>query len=620
MYTLLKKKAFIALAFVLMTSSAARTQVKTSGTDFWFGFLYGFFPDDFRIMVASEKGSHCKLSMPGTGLFDEFVIPPDSSIILEYSFGSAYVEIIDSQHISQNSVHITSDNPVTVYAIKSRMYDSDGTLVFPVNALGKDYMIKTATSPTFIVLATKDQTVVEIIPAAPTIMGNAVGVPISITLNQGEYYQVISNWGTLTGSTIRVQNPGDCHRIAVFEGDICSFIPNDTLACNHLFEQSLPVETWGKEFITIPFLGRDNYLLTITAKENNTQVSLNNGQAILLNAGESLDTIQSVVVNHIITSQPVKVIQYSTGSLYDNMTGDPSAVHIPPLSSMENHVPFSPLFTEMIVNSYINLVTQTANINDIEIDGIPVPATDFITIPQDPAYSYLQKSISPGNHTLKSQQGGFSAYAYGFGLYDAYAMQLGGFYGITTLPQVIFKGDTIPASLFTDTLTCHDTLWYYLPDISPFSQVEWSVNGDPYTSDNPVMITGIKAGTNTVDLVYTWLDDPCGPDTSSGSTYTFFSAMTQVEKVHIPNIFTPNHDGTNDEWFIQVEPLMAPDGRIFVYNRWGMLVWQGEDLFSAWDGMSNGVPADEGTYYYVIDPGFVCIESAVLKGFITLTR
>lgn len=500
------------------------------------------------------------------------------------------------------------------------MYDSDGTLVLPVNALGKDYMIKAAALSTFLVLATQDHTDIEIIPTAPTIMGNATGVPIHITLNQGEYYQVVSNWGSLTGSTVRVQNPGDCHRIAVFEGNICAFIPNDTVACNHLFEQSLPVETWGTEFITIPFQDRGNYLLTITAKENNTQISLNNGPVLILNAGESLDTMQSVVVNHILTSQPVKVIQYSTGSTYDNMTGDPTAVHIPPLVSTESHVSFSPLYTEMIVSSYINLVTETAYINDLEIDGVSVPATDFITVPQNPAYSYLQKTVSPGNHTLKSQQGGFTAYVYGFGLYDAYAMQLGGFYDISTLPQVIYKGDTIPASLFTDTLACHDTLWYYLPDVSPFSQVEWSINGGPYISDNPVMITGIKAGTNTIDLVYTWLNDKCGPDTSSASTYTFFSAMTQVEKVHIPNIFTPNYDGINDEWFIQVEPVLASDGRISVYNRWGMLVWQGEDLFSAWNGMSNGLPADEGTYYYVIDPGFVCLENAILKGFITLTR
>lgn len=64
MYTLLKNTAFVALAFVLMASSAAHAQLQTSGTDFWFGFLYGFFPDDFQIIVASEKGSHCKLSMP----------------------------------------------------------------------------------------------------------------------------------------------------------------------------------------------------------------------------------------------------------------------------------------------------------------------------------------------------------------------------------------------------------------------------------------------------------------------------------------------------------------------------------------------------------------------------
>jgi gliding motility-associated-like protein len=57
----------------------------------------------------------------------------------------------------------------------------------------------------------------------------------------------------------------------------------------------------------------------------------------------------------------------------------------------------------------------------------------------------------------------------------------------------------------------------------------------------------------------------------------------------LPNIFTPNGDGIND--------IFLPNFHIKVYNRWGLLLYEGSD---GWDGRYKGRMMSAGTYYYVL--------------------
>jgi gliding motility-associated-like protein len=66
----------------------------------------------------------------------------------------------------------------------------------------------------------------------------------------------------------------------------------------------------------------------------------------------------------------------------------------------------------------------------------------------------------------------------------------------------------------------------------------------------------------------------------------------------VPNVFTPNGDGKNDEFRVAYRSLR--DFHIWVYNRWGKLVYDWTDPAKGWDGTINGRKAAEGAYFYVI--------------------
>jgi gliding motility-associated-like protein len=69
--------------------------------------------------------------------------------------------------------------------------------------------------------------------------------------------------------------------------------------------------------------------------------------------------------------------------------------------------------------------------------------------------------------------------------------------------------------------------------------------------------------------------------------------------LEIPNAFSPNGDGINDRW--NIDGLKArPACQIEVYNRWGQTVYKSVGYTIGWNGLRQGKPVSEGTYYYVI--------------------
>jgi gliding motility-associated-like protein len=68
--------------------------------------------------------------------------------------------------------------------------------------------------------------------------------------------------------------------------------------------------------------------------------------------------------------------------------------------------------------------------------------------------------------------------------------------------------------------------------------------------------------------------------------------------LEVPNTFTPNGDGANDEFRVVYKSIK--EFHCWVYNRWGKLVYKWDDPAKGWDGTINGRPASVGAYYYVI--------------------
>ncbi|MEM1321427.1 MAG: gliding motility-associated C-terminal domain-containing protein, partial [Bacteroidota bacterium] len=70
-------------------------------------------------------------------------------------------------------------------------------------------------------------------------------------------------------------------------------------------------------------------------------------------------------------------------------------------------------------------------------------------------------------------------------------------------------------------------------------------------------------------------------------------------RIYIPNAFSPNDDGINDEFGAFGTDIIRFQLRIF--NRWGGVVFESKDPEGHWDGFINGEPAQEGVYTWMIE-------------------
>jgi gliding motility-associated-like protein len=68
--------------------------------------------------------------------------------------------------------------------------------------------------------------------------------------------------------------------------------------------------------------------------------------------------------------------------------------------------------------------------------------------------------------------------------------------------------------------------------------------------------------------------------------------------VYIPSAFTPNGDGLNDTFGIKGEGIR--DYHIYIYNRWGEVVFESSNPRQQWDGIYQGNPAEQGCYVYKV--------------------
>lgn len=92
--------------------------------------------------------------------------------------------------------------------------------------------------------------------------------------------------------------------------------------------------------------------------------------------------------------------------------------------------------------------------------------------------------------------------------------------------------------------------------------------------------------------------------------------------VFVPNAFSPNSDGVNDDFNPKFYMSRAYVITAFkVFNRYGQIVYSRFNDNEGWDGsMNNGKPADMGNYHYFINVKFIDGKDLQLKGDVTLIR
>jgi len=70
--------------------------------------------------------------------------------------------------------------------------------------------------------------------------------------------------------------------------------------------------------------------------------------------------------------------------------------------------------------------------------------------------------------------------------------------------------------------------------------------------------------------------------------------------IRYPNTFSPNNDGINDGFRIDVTGDITLKN-FKIYNRWGQVVFETKDYLQYWYGDNKGKPLPVGTYYWVIE-------------------
>lgn len=87
----------------------------------------------------------------------------------------------------------------------------------------------------------------------------------------------------------------------------------------------------------------------------------------------------------------------------------------------------------------------------------------------------------------------------------------------------------------------------------------------------------------------------------------------------VPNVFTPNRDGVNDEFVIEAQHLS--DYSIVIYDRWGKEMYHSDNPHTYWNGknQSDNNPVSDGVYYYIIK--YLCNNKSYNKeGYVQVIR
>jgi gliding motility-associated-like protein len=110
-----------------------------------------------------------------------------------------------------------------------------------------------------------------------------------------------------------------------------------------------------------------------------------------------------------------------------------------------------------------------------------------------------------------------------------------------------------------------------------------------------------------------------------GHNYYYLDKL-QITKEHkcssfikIPNVFSPNKDGINDVF----RPVLMSNikaTKLLIYNRWGQIVFDSNELNWGWNGEINSKESSAGTYFWVINYTDINNDNYTKKGFLKLFR
>lgn len=561
-HKLIMKKTFWVVLYALVFSPFILSTVcaqSTEGKDFWVTMMRADSdePSNLSITVSAKEAANVTVSNPYTGYTKTFSVNADGIYRLEnLNSNDCYVGSYNDVEVASNhALHVVSDQPISLIAANYKTKSFDVAAVLPTSAVRSEYRI-VCYPPTdhkgspqgshFAIVATENNTVVDITPSVSTMNHSAGTTYQTDTLMKGQVYYVwTGNGGSdsydLSGTIVKAHGN---KKIAVFNGNIHTNIPNAIEDRDHIYSQAMPIQYWGTQFAIMSSLTTIDNQKDVTASDykklagtyeriDKIRILALTDETTIYIDGDSITTISFASnpkgiyefdfgakdnmtkytgdghryfegASHFIeTSCPAAVHQFFTSNRYDHGTqkidgteykycnGDPSELWVNPIEQNIDEITFATFQTAQVKDHFINIVTKNENVASVTLDGNNI-SSRFNPLTGNAAYSFARMNITDGTHTLKADSG-FIANVYGFGQRESYAFPAGARTKDLS-SAIIINGDTFSIDK-PNTLCGNDTVRFechlnYIP-----KAVKWGF-GDG--SDTTIV--------NTDSLEYSMVD------------------------------------------------------------------------------------------------------------------
>jgi hypothetical protein len=397
------------------------------------------------------------------------------------SFHSARAEAGSYRIRSDVPVTVHQFNPLSYLALQDcrdgfdaspgddqcNSYTNDASLLLPVHALTGSYLVMSRAShvvitpdgasgsPGFVAIVNTEDTDATVtvrtrahVAASPdgSIEARAPGEELTLTIAPGEVVELVSEIPAscpvptepdpatsevsycpvgaeydLTGSEISSD-----HRLAVFGGHNCTFVPYDKWACDHLEEQLFPAESLGTSAVSpVGYQQRSepNLLRVVSASDDNTitfsPIPDDGGpEMVVLDRGELAEVTISRPTR-VTGTAPILAARFFVGQNYEGLgtvsggaPGDPSMGLLVPDAQWRNQYVF--LAPDTYSSAYVDVIAATGA--RVELDG-QVIGTLRDAMGTGVTTATIQ--IRPGVHRISASLP-VGAHVYGFGSYTSY--------------------------------------------------------------------------------------------------------------------------------------------------------------------------------------------------------
>lgn len=517
-------KRLLCCFFLVIASGIAvgYAQSMPNNTKFWVSFMRNggcVDPSSLQLTlnICAEEACQVTITNPNSGNPPMQVSVSDQGVkSIEIPYEYAYND--QKGGIADKGLLVVSTHPISLFVANKADESRDASRVLPVEELGTQYMLQTNKSigecndfpeenrASFLVVATQDDTHVEITPTCETFDGHPAGDHYFKTLNKGQCYHVINkNAGTsaagdhngdFSGTTVESDKP-----IAVFNGNCLTSVPGtETAGFNHIFEQAIPIQYWGRTFVVVQTNPPDGYYqvqpdwVKITARKDNTQVYRDNELMPLcsLNQGESVSfqlTSTNIPFNsHVYfeSDEPIAVFLYTQSHQTGNyqILGDPSMAWIAPMEQSIEETNFMLLPLSNVApnqGAQVKIVCRTKDISNLKVfkDNIETEAPSaFPSHVGEVSYALFKIDYYDcfKNYTIQCP-GGFVAYAQFVGQHDAYGYSLPTrAANLVVLPQLVGPTQVAAATSFWPGEYTYELLNI---DGINLSDIHWEIKNNP---------------------------------------------------------------------------------------------------------------------------------------------